>query len=151
MSAPVTLFSKIIEGEIPCFEIARGDTWLSFLDINPRRPGHTLVVPYEPVTHLSKLSQLQLSNLWAGVVETQSYLSKYFQTSDFLVGIHDGKNAGQEIPHVHVHVIPRTKGDGGKSLLACWPKAPEIGSIEPDFEVLSKLQKEIKDANSKVL
>ncbi|MBK00234.1 MAG: HIT family protein [Euryarchaeota archaeon] len=151
MSTPVTLFSKIIEGEIPCFEIARGDNWLSFLDINPRRPGHTLVVPYQPVKHLSKLSQKQLSDLWAGVVETQSYLSKHFQTSDFLVGIHDGENAGQEVPHVHVHVIPRTKGDGGKTLLACWPNTPKIGSVEPDFEALSKLQKEIEDANSKVL
>ena len=148
MSKPVTLFSKIIEGEIPCFEIARGENWLSFLDINPRRPGHTLVVPNEPVTHLAKLTSKQISDLWLGVVKTQSYLSKYFQTSDFLVGIHDGINAGQEIPHVHVHVIPRTKGDGGKTLLACWPNTPGIGKVEPDFEALAKLQEEIKEANN---
>ena len=76
------------------------------------------------------------------------YLSKYFQTSDFLVGIHDGINAGQEIPHVHVHVIPRTIGDGGKTLLACWPNTLGIGQVEPDFEALAKLQEEIKEANN---
>ncbi|HJM44858.1 MAG TPA: HIT family protein [Candidatus Poseidoniaceae archaeon] len=148
MSEPTTLFSKIISGEIPCFEISKGDTWLAFLDINPRRTGHTLVVPYEPVRHLSELSSQQLSDLWRGVIETQTTLSKFFKTTDFLIGIHDGVLAGQEIPHVHVHVIPRTEGDGGKSLLACWPQAPKIGSVEPDFSALADLQKEIKNINN---
>tara|TARA_B100000287_G_scaffold423798_1_gene467543 strand:- start:4291 stop:4737 length:447 start_codon:yes stop_codon:yes gene_type:complete len=147
MSETTTLFSKIINGDIPCFEISNGDNWLSFLDINPRRTGHTLVVPHEPVGHLAELSPQQLSNLWEGVIETQRVLSKYFKTSDFLVGVHDGALAGQEIPHVHIHVIPRTKGDGGRSLLACWPTAPAIGSVEPNFPVLEKVHKEIKDAN----
>ncbi len=148
MSEATTLFSKIIAGEIPCFEISKGNTWLAFLDINPRRLGHTLVVPHEPVSHLSELSSQQLSELWLGVVETQSKLSQYFKTTDFLVGIHDGTLAGQEIPHVHIHVIPRTEGDGGRSLLACWPQAPKIGEVEPDFSALSNIQKEILDANN---
>ncbi|MAT48794.1 MAG: HIT family protein [Euryarchaeota archaeon] len=148
MSESITLFSKIINGDIPCFEISKGDNWLSFLDINPRRTGHTLVVPYEPVSHLAELSSQQLSDLWEGVIETQKLLSKFFNTSDFLVGVHDGTLAGQEIPHVHIHIIPRTKGDGGRSLLACWPKAPTIGSVEPDFSALAKIQKEIQDANT---
>ncbi|HJM45050.1 MAG TPA: HIT family protein [Candidatus Poseidoniaceae archaeon] len=148
MSEATTLFSKIITGEIPCFEISKGNTWLAFLDINPRRSGHTLVVPHEPVSHLSELSSQQLSELWLGVVETQSKLSQYFKTTDFLVGIHDGTLAGQEIPHVHIHVIPRTEGDGGRSLLACWPQALKIGEVEPDFSALSNIQKEILDANN---
>ena len=148
MSESITLFSKIINGDIPCFEISKGDNWLSFLDINPRRAGHTLVVPYEPVSHLAELSSQQLTDLWEGVIETQKLLSNFFNTSDFLVGVHDGTLAGQEIPHVHIHIIPRTKGDGGRSLLACWPKAPAIGSVEPDFSALAKIQKEIQDANT---
>lgn len=139
MSDSSTLFSKIIDGEIPSFEVARGKTWMAFLDINPRREGHTLVVPFEAKSHLSKLSEEQLSDLWIGVTKTQKILSKYFKSSDFLVGIHDGILAGQEIPHVHVHVIPRTIGDGGKSLLACWPNSPPIGSVKPDFNSLEKL------------
>ncbi len=147
MGEPITLFSKIIKGEIPCFEIAKGDAWLAFLDINPRRAGHTLVVPHEPVRYLAELSTNQLSDLWQGVVKTQAKLSAYFNTSDFLIGIHDGSLAGQEVPHVHVHVIPRTENDGGRTLLACWPNAPKIGSIEPDFTALASLQNEILLAN----
>ena len=147
MSEVITLFSKIIAGEIPCFEIAKGETWLAFLDINPRRSGHTLVVPHQQVTNLAELTLENLTDLWKGVVKTQSILSKFFDTSDFLIGIHDGPLAGQEINHVHVHVIPRTEGDGGKSLLACWPNSPQIGLEKPDFESLKIMHNNILKSN----
>ena len=54
--ADETLFERIISGEIPSHVVAKGDGWYAFLDINPRRPGHTLVVPYKGVSHLAKLS-----------------------------------------------------------------------------------------------
>jgi histidine triad (HIT) family protein len=144
MAESETLFTKIIRGQIPCCEVARGEDWLAFLDINPRRAGHTLIVPHEEVRHLSKLSPPQLSSLWAGVVEAQRRLSSYFGTEDFSVGIHDGPLSGQEVPHVHVHVIPRTKGDGGKTLMACWPNSPPIGSVEPDFIALNELAEALR-------
>ena len=139
MAGETTLFSKIITGDIPCCEVAKGESWLAFLDINPRRPGHTLVVPHEAKMHLAELSPRQLSELWRGVVEIQNLLSTHFKTDDFSIGIHDGPISGQEVPHVHVHLIPRSKGDGGLSLLACWPEAPPLGSMEPDFIALNEL------------
>lgn len=144
MSGGETLFSRIIRGEIPCCEVASGDNWLAFLDINPRREGHTLVVPHEPVSHISDLSPTQLADLWFGVVETQRRLSAHFGTTDFGIGIHDGPIAGQDVPHVHVHVVPRTHGDGGLSLLACWPDAPAPGSVEPDFSALGNLAESLR-------
>lgn len=118
--------------------ITRSEDWVAFLDVFPRRPGHTLVVPVEPARRLSELSPSSLSHLLEGVVETQAILSSHFETHDFLVGVHDGPLAGQEVPHVHIHVIPRTENDGGLSMMACWPDSPPIGG-EPDFESLSKL------------
>ena len=100
LSSMPTLFTKIINGDIPCCEVARGETWLAFLDINPRREGHTLVVPYEAKQRLADLSSHQISELFQGVVEAQLRLSNYFGTTDFSIGIHDGPIAGQEVPHV---------------------------------------------------
>ena len=138
-----SLFSRIIEGEIPASFVAKGEDWVAFLDINPRREGHTLVVPHQQEQRLVDLTPSQLSSLMSGVIEVQNRLGRHFETTDFSIVIHDGPTAGQEIPHVHIHVIPRTPQDGGKSLLSMWPNAPSIGSTEPDFAALSKLAAEL--------
>ena len=57
-------------------------------------------------------------------------LSKHFNTQDFTVCVHDGPLAGQEIPHVHVHILPRHSGDGG-TLHSMWPQAkPHGGDVD---------------------
>ena len=61
------------------------------------------------------------------MVLVQERLSVHFQTNDFTVCVHDGPLAGQEVPHVHVHVLPRVPSDGGKTLQAMWPDAPAMG------------------------
>ena len=139
-----TLFTKIIKGETPAYFVARSELWVAFLDIYPRRPGHTLVVPVEQVSHLSELSTESRCQLLHGVVEVQRILSQRFETKDFLIGVHDGSGAGQEIPHVHIHVIPRTLGDGGRTLLACWPNSP-APSGNPDFEDLQEIANSLNE------
>ena len=138
-----TLFTKIIRGEIPSSKVAEGDLWYAFLDIYPRRAGHTLVVPKEQAQHISDLSSESRQALMDGVVEVQRRLTAEFGTRDFSVGIHDGPIAGQEVPHVHIHVCPRTFGDGGLTLLACWPDSPPPGG-EPDFATLSTLSERLQ-------
>ena len=136
--AEPTLFEKILSGSIPGNFVARGETWGAFLDVYPRRRGHTLVTPSRPVRHLAQLPPDELSQLMEGVQETQKKLSNYFGTDDFSIIVHDGPLAGQEIPHVHIHVIPRTKGDGGKTLMSMWPQAPSP-SGQPEYERLAEL------------
>ena len=138
-----TLFTKIIRGEIPSSKVAEGDLWYAFLDIYPRRAGHTLVVPKEQAQHISDLSPESRQALMDGVVEVQRRLTAEFGTRDFSVGIHDGPTAGQEVPHVHIHVCPRTFGDGGLTLLACWPDSPAPGG-DPDFVALAELSERLQ-------
>ncbi|MDE0574601.1 MAG: HIT family protein [Candidatus Poseidoniales archaeon] len=138
-----TLFTKIIRGEIPSSKVAEGDLWYAFLDIYPRRAGHTLVVPKEQAQRISDLSSESRQALMEGVVEVQRRLTAEFGTRDFSVGIHDGPTAGQEVPHVHIHVCPRTFGDGGLTLLACWPDSPSPGG-DPDFASLSTLSERLQ-------
>ena len=138
-----TLFTKIIRGEIPSSKVAEGDLWYAFLDIYPRRVGHTLVVPKEQTQRIADLSPESCLGLMEGVVDVQRRLTAEFGTRDFSVGIHDGPTAGQEVPHVHIHVCPRTCGDGGLTLLACWPDSPPPGG-DPDFAALSTLSERLQ-------
>jgi len=138
-----TLFTKIIRGEISSSKVAEGEHWYAFLDIYPRRSGHTLVVPKQQAQRIADLDLANRQGLMDGVVEVQRRLSAEFGTSDFSVGIHDGPTAGQEVPHVHIHVCPRTFGDGGLSLLACWPNSPPPGG-EPDFASLATLSERLQ-------
>lgn len=143
--AEPTLFEKILSEEIPGNFICRGDGWGSFLDVFPRSEGHTLVVLENPSQRLADLSEQELGLLFLGVKETQETLSAHFDTTDFTVTIHDGPLAGQEIPHVHVHVIPRLAGDGGGALPWMFPNARPPNP--PDFSALGELCNRIKEAN----
>lgn len=142
--AEPTLFDRIVEGSLPSHKVAEDELWYSFLDIFPRREGHTLVIPKQSVQRLSELSPASRDALFAGVVEVQRILSKHFETEDFTVCIHDGPLAGQEVPHVHAHVIPRHSGDGGSTLQAMWPHAPPMGE-EADHDALHTLSSNLQE------
>ena len=137
-----TLFERILSGEIPSHKVAEGDGWYAFLDIFPRRAGHTLVVPRRGVQRLSELDAGERASLMAGVAAVQERLGKHFSTKDFTVCIHDGPLAGQEVPHVHVHVLPRTTGDGGGTLMSMWPG---VSTVEPDHAALDALASQLED------
>jgi len=144
--ADQTLFEKILSGEIPGNFICRGEGWGAILDVFPRSEGHTLVVLDNPSQRLADLSESELAKLFVGVKRTQQILAPYFETQDFTVTIHDGPLAGQEIPHVHVHVIPRTHGDGGGALPLMFPLANPQNP--PDYASLSNLCEKIREASS---
>lgn len=134
-----TLFTKIIRGDIPSSMVAEGIEWYAFLDINPHRPGHTLVVPKEQAQRISELSVDSRRALMDGVVEVQRRLSIEFETTDFSVNLNDGPLAGQEVPHVHFHVIPRVVEGTQRPL---WK--PSGDSAEPDFAMLAELAERLQ-------
>ncbi len=141
-SAMTTLFEKILTGDIPSHCVASGEGWYAFLDIFPRREGHTLVIPRRGVQRLADLSPKEQADLMEGVTRVQHVLGQRFETTDFTVCVHDGPLAGQEVPHVHVHVLPRTENDGGATLMAMWPKT---NLAEPDHAALASLASSLQD------
>ena len=138
--AEKSLFEHILSGDIPSHKVGSGEGWYAFLDIFPRREGHTLVIPTTAVSRIGDLSTRERSHLMEGIVEVQRLLTIKFDTTDFTVVIHDGPLAGQEVPHVHAHVLPRTENDFGKTLAAMWPPL----SQEIDHEKLSVLASELR-------
>ena len=76
-----TLFERIVEGHLPSHPVARGQGWYAFLDVFPRRPGHTLVVPERGVPRLADLGPEERRLLMDGVAEAQRRLSVVFERS----------------------------------------------------------------------
>ena len=93
--AEKTLFEHILSGDIPSHKVGSGEGWYAFLDIFPRREGHTLVIPITAASRMKDLSPLERSQLMEGVVEVQRLLAIKFNTTDFTVVVHDGPLAGQ--------------------------------------------------------
>jgi histidine triad (HIT) family protein len=97
----MTIFSRIIKGEIPCYKIAENDRYFAFLDIRPVRPGHTLVIPKIEVDYLFDLEASTLS----GLLEFAQPIAKAIDkaTGCMRTGL---VVEGLEVPHAHLHLIP---------------------------------------------
>ena len=90
------------------------------------------------------MTDQEISPLFCGVTHGHSLLGAKFSTTDFTVCLHDGPLSGQEVPHVHIHVIPRSKGDGGLTLMSMWPKTNLPSTpIHEDLALLSKQLQEL--------
>ena len=110
------LFCKIIKKEIPA-EIVYEDEWnLAILDINPRAPGHTMVIPKVHSQTILDLPEKDLGLLFEAVKKVSLLIKKSLQPEGFTIGINHGKISGQVIDHLHVHIVPRFKDDGGSSV-----------------------------------
>ena len=98
-----TIFTKIINGEIPCYKIAEDDNFLAFLDINPNAKGHTLCIPKKEVDKLLDLDEDTYSDLMAFSRRVGLALQKTLVCKRVGMSV-----IGLEVPHVHVHLIPLT-------------------------------------------
>lgn len=133
MSCP---FCRIAQGELFAHLLHEDDAVLAFLDAAPMAPGHTLVVPKAHVERFTELSEQQASRLFAVAVRVGKALQEVLGAPGFTVGLNDGRVAGQGVPHVHLHLIPRFPGDGGKSLHAILPYRP----LRPDPELAARVR-----------
>lgn len=86
---------------------------IAFRDGFPISPGHTLIVPRQHVASFFDLPTEIQQSLWELVAIVRTSLTEEYHPAGFNVGLNDGKEAGQTIMHVHIHVIPRYKGDVG--------------------------------------
>lgn len=103
----MTLFSKIIAGEIPGAFVFKDERWVAFMDIFPAAPGHTLLVPRAPVQYLSELPGGTQACMGQYISALSASVKQATTAPALSVLVRDGKEAGQEVPHVHIHFIPR--------------------------------------------
>jgi histidine triad (HIT) family protein len=101
------IFCKIAKGEIPSYKVYEDDSVLAFLDINPDVVGHTLVIPKKHVRWVWDLEDADYTDLMLKVKTVALAISKSFDTEWVTEDI-----VGLDVPHVHIHIMPRKIGDG---------------------------------------
>ena len=98
-----TIFTKIINGEIPSYKIAEDENYYAFLDINPNAKGHALVIPKQEVNKIFDLDEATYSGLMSFAYRVAKALEKSVVCKRIGMSV-----VGLEVPHVHVHLIPIT-------------------------------------------
>ena len=96
-----TIFTKIVNGEIPCYKVAENDNYFAFLDINPLSEGHTLVVPKREEDYIFDLQDDELAGLMQFAKKVAISLKANLNCKRVAVVV-----LGMEVPHAHVHLIP---------------------------------------------
>lgn len=106
------IFCQIIKGEIPSYKVYEDDRVLAFLDIKPVNPGHTLVVTKAHYENIEAVPAEDLTALILAVKKIGRLLKDKLGAAGYNVTENNDPVAGQEIPHLHFHIIPRRLGDG---------------------------------------
>ena len=96
-----TIFSKIINEEIPCYKVAENDEFLAFLDIRPNTIGHTLCIPKVEIDDILDLEEDRYKNLMLFSRKVAKSIKNVIQCKKVAISV-----IGLEVPHVHVHLIP---------------------------------------------
>lgn len=96
-----SIFTRIVNGEIPCYKVAEDDRFLAFLDIRPLKRGHTLVIPKKETDYIFDLEDQELADLMVFAKRVAKALGKVVSCQKIGVSV-----IGLEVPHAHVHLIP---------------------------------------------
>ena len=110
----MTLFEKIIARTIPADIVAEEEDWIAFRDITPQAPTHLLIVPKKPIPRISQATEkdrMILGKLLLAAVKVAEI--EHLSESGFRIVINNGKEGGEEVPHLHLHLL------GGRQMK--WP------------------------------
>ena len=105
--APRSIFARIAAGEIPCQKVFENEHVLAFLDIHPLADGHTLVIPKQEVAHLDQLAPHVAAELGRVLGLVARKVVQATGAPGYNVLLNNGRVAGQEVEHVHFHIVPR--------------------------------------------
>jgi histidine triad (HIT) family protein len=107
---PNNLFAKILRGELPAHKVYENDKVFAFLDIMPRAPGHTLVIPKAPARNILDIAADELAELFKATQTVARAAVKTFSADGVTIQQFNEAAGGQVVFHLHVHVIPRKIG-----------------------------------------
>ncbi|MFO8235551.1 MAG: HIT family protein [Bacteroidales bacterium] len=127
-----SVFTKIINGEIPCYKIAEDENYFAFLDISPLKKGHALVIPKQEVDYLFDLDDQTISGMMVFAKKVAKAIDKAIDCKRVGLVV-----LGMEVPHAHIHLIPLNKESDASFT------QPKLRLSEEEFEETAK---KIRDA-----
>ena len=110
------IFCKIAAGEILSEKVYEDEHAFAFLDIEPRVPGHTMVILKKHAENILEVPQEDIGPYFTAVQRVVGMVKKALSPDGFTLGINHGKVSGQTVDHLHFHIMPRWKDDGGRSI-----------------------------------
>ncbi len=96
-----SIFTRIINGEIPCYKVAEDDRYIAFLDVRPLKAGHTLVVPKQEVDYIFDLDENTLAGMMLFAQKVARAMKEVIDCKRIGVAV-----LGLEVPHAHIHLVP---------------------------------------------
>jgi histidine triad (HIT) family protein len=129
------MFCAIVAGDVPAHRVLEDDGFVAFLDVRPLFPGHVLVVPRPHVETLADLPAADAGPLFERVRALAGVMEAALGAQGSFVAVNN--RVSQSVPHLHVHVVPRTKGDGLRGFF--WPRQ-RYGSDEEAAAVADRLR-----------
>ncbi len=122
-----SIFSRIINGEIPCYKVAENDKFFAFLDINPLVKGHTLVIPKKEVDYIFDIEDNDLGEMMIFAKQIANKIKDVIPCVKVGVAV-----IGLEVPHAHIHLVPMQK-EGDLDF-----KRPKLQLSQEEFIELQK-------------
>ncbi len=110
------IFCQIAHGELPSHTVYEDDAVMAFLDANPLVEGHTLVIPKTHYETTAEMPEAVGAGIGRAVTQIAPAVETAVGADATSIGINNGQAAGQEIDHIHVHIIPRFEDDGGQPI-----------------------------------
>ncbi|MCX6352433.1 MAG: HIT family protein [Bacteroidetes bacterium] len=121
-----SIFTQIINGEIPCYKIAENENYIAFLDVNPLANGHTLVVPKQETDYIFNLDNETYNGLWLFAKEVAAKVQKAIPCKRIGIAV-----IGLEVPHAHIHLVPlQTIGDINFERVKLHPSPDELAEAQ---------------------
>ena len=144
------IFCKIVNGEIPALKIYEDSSILSFMDASPCAPGHVVVIPKKHTKNFLELDDELVGPLVKVVKKVTKQIKDALNPDDFNIGINYGKLTGG-IEHLHIHIIPRFKDDGGGSMhtIVKNPPKEDLASIAEKIKGAKSPEEEVKTEDKK--
>ncbi len=137
------IFCEIVNGNISARIISQDDNAIAFLDAFPLSAGHTLIIPKKHYFKIQDMSREHSSAIFGMLRTVTAPIEEASGAKASTIAIHNGIEAGQEISHVHIHIIPRISGDGAGPVHSMFKTRPTVSSDKMD-SMLDRIKKRLQ-------